>query len=105
MHVNRTYSVDLEEVSEIVKELLLQSAQHLESLSKEFPKVSAAVKMENEKKALNLIDDCRKSLSKIDHGLFDCESILNGYQATLVQLRNQEKEKRGGVPNEVPESR
>jgi septation ring formation regulator EzrA len=105
MRVNITYSVELEEVSEIVKKLLLETTEQLDSFTKEFPKVSSAVKMENEKKALSLLNDCRGSLAKIDHGLFDCESILSGYQETLVQIRNQEKAKMGGPSDDAPESR
>jgi len=103
MRVNVTYSVELDEVSAIVTKLLEGAAKELDSLVKEFPKVSTAVNTENEKKALNSIDNCRKLLSKIDHSLFDCESILSGYQQTLVQLHNQEKENMGGVIDDVPE--
>jgi len=104
MRVNVTYSVELNEVAAVATKLLEGAAIELDSLAKEFPEVSTAIQTENEKKALNSIDNCRKLLSKIDHGLFDCESILNGYQQTLVQLRNQEKENMGGTAHDTPEN-
>ena len=107
MRVNITYSVELEKVSEVVQKLLLETTEKLNSLTTEFPKVSSAVKMANEKKALELIDKCRELLAIVDHALFDCESILSGYQQTLIQARaqNQQQEKTGEATDDTSESR
>jgi hypothetical protein len=105
MRVNITYSVELDKVSEVVQKLLSETTEKVTSLGTEFPKVSASVKMENEKKALHLIDSCRELVSIIDHALFDCESILNGYQQTLLQVRSQEKGIVEGAPDDTSESR
>lgn len=97
MRVNVTYSVDLEEVPQITRELLSKATKNLEILFKKYQKISGELEAENEKKALRLIDDCRKLMAAADQDLSDCYNMLGGYQQTLFQLQNQEKES----PNEI----
>jgi hypothetical protein len=92
MRVNVTYSVDLEEVPQITRELLSKATKNLEILFKKYQKISCELEAENEKKALRLIDDCRKLMAMADQDLSDCYSMLGGYQQTLFQLQNQKKE-------------
>ena len=92
MRVNITYSVELEEIPQLARKQLSKATKNLEVLFKKYQKISHELEAENEKKALQLIDDCRKLMSAADHDLGDCYSMLNVYQQTLFQLQNQEKE-------------
>jgi|10_taG_2_1085330.scaffolds.fasta_scaffold12166_3 hypothetical protein len=101
MRVNITYSVELEEVLQVVKKITAETTEKLDALSKEFPKIATAVEVEDEKRAATLIDACRELTAIIDHRLFDCKSILGGYQQTLLQLQEENKENERAIPNEA----
>jgi len=92
MRVNISYSVELDEVPQVTKKLLAEATKNLEILFKKYQKISHELENENEKKALQLIDSCRKLMGAADHSLSDCHSLLNGYQQTLFKLQSQEKE-------------
>jgi hypothetical protein len=92
MRVNVTYSVELDEIPDITRKLLAEATKNLEVLFKKYQKISHELETENEKKALQLIDDCRKLMGVADHDLSNCYNILSGYQQTIFQLQNQEKE-------------
>jgi len=92
MRVNITYSVELEEIPHLARKRLSKATKNLEVLFKKYQKISHELEAENEKKALQLIDDCRKLMGAADHDMSDCYNMLNGYQRTLFQLQNQEEE-------------
>ena len=53
MRVNVTYSIELEEVNELVENILKQIEKDFESLSDDFPKIMySVVEDQNEKKAV-----------------------------------------------------
>ena len=87
MRVNVTYSVDLEDVRQLVEELLLKIEEDIEDLNKNFPDVQSFVQEDNEKKATEAIEKCRKSLSAAAFSLYDCQNILNGYQQASLQAK------------------
>lgn len=88
MRVNVAYSVELSELKQIVQELLLKVEDEVESVSGLFMKVQQSVSREQEEKAIKLIEECRASIAKIDHSLFDSFNILSGLQRANVQIRN-----------------
>jgi len=87
MRVNVTYSVDLKEVRQIVEELLLKAENNIEELAQIFPTIQDFLQNQDEKRAAETIESCRKSLSTAAFSLFDCQNILNGYQQALLQAR------------------
>tara|TARA_R100001244_G_scaffold54069_2_gene46832 strand:- start:30 stop:356 length:327 start_codon:yes stop_codon:yes gene_type:complete len=87
MRVNVTYSVELEEVSGLVENILQEIEKQFESLNTGFPEIMhSVVEDQNEKKAVELIKEFRLKLGEIDFRLGDCADILMGYQQTLLQL-------------------
>ena len=87
MRVNVTYSVELDEIKQILQEILLKIEDDVEDVSKNFLTAQSNVNSENQNAAIVSIEKCRENLSSIDHSLFDCWNILNGYQKTLVQMK------------------
>jgi len=92
MRVNVTYSVKLDEIPSLTRKLLAEVTKNLEALFKKYRKINEELEKENEKKAIQLIDECRKLMSDADHCLADSYNILMGYEQTLLQLRNQNEE-------------
>ena len=92
MRVNVTYSVELDEVPGLTRKLLAEATKDLETLFKEYRKISGELEKDNEKKAIELIDACRKLMSKADHSLADSYNILMGYEQTLLRLRSENEE-------------
>jgi len=101
MRVNIAYSVELDEVPKLTKKMLSEATKNLEILFKKYQKISHELEAENEKKALQLIDDCRKLMGTADHCLSDCYNMLNGYQQTLFRLQNQKKEDLEGMSDDA----
>ena len=91
MRVNVAYSVELSELKQIVQELLLKVEDEVENVNGLFTKVQQSVSREQEEKAIKLIEECRASIAKVDHSLFDSFNILSGLQRANVQLRNAKK--------------
>tara|TARA_R100000008_G_scaffold86470_1_gene79745 strand:- start:3863 stop:4246 length:384 start_codon:yes stop_codon:yes gene_type:complete len=87
MRVNVTYSVDLSEVRGLIEELLLKTEENIENLNKKFPDVQKLLQKEDEKKASEAIEECRKNLSAAAFSLYDCQNILNGYQQARLQAQ------------------
>ena len=85
MRVNVTYSVDLSEVKQIVEEILSRVEENIKDLNKNFPHAKTFLQEENEKKAAEVIETCRKSLSDAAYSLYDCQNILTGYQQAALQ--------------------
>ena len=88
MRVNVTYSVELDEIKQLVGELLLKVEDDIGEDNRLFPEIQDHVQAGNEKKAVELIEKCRNNLLAIDHSLFDSKNILNGYQQTLLQVKS-----------------
>ena len=86
MRVNISYSIDLEEVPGSVSDLLSQLRFDYNGLS---------VKFDDAMECLDSVDLHNTTL-KIDSRLMDCMNILDGYQQTLMKLRESEQ----GVPND-----
>ena len=106
MRVNVTYSVELEEIKEILQEILLKVEDDVENISKNFLTAQNNVNSDNQNAAIAAIEKCRENLSSIDHSLFDCWNILNGYQKTLLQMKQlstmvQPEMEAEGVDNNV----
>lgn len=87
MRVNVTYSVELDEVLKLTKRLLSKASKNLDELTEKFLEINKGLQSENEKIAVNAIEDCRELASAFDHHLFDCHNILTGYQQTLLQIK------------------
>ena len=85
MRVNITYSIELDEVPKLAGKLLAEATQNLETLFKKYKQISSELENENEKKATQTIDECRRLMATADHSLADCHSILTGYQQTLLK--------------------
>jgi len=94
MRVNVTYSVRLEEVNRLVEGILLEIEKQFEKTKSEFPEIlHTVVEDQNEKRAVELLNQCRQDLIETTHRLGDCESLLLGYQNTLLQLASAENKK------------
>ena len=87
MRVNVSCSVNIEEVPKVVKalaslynDLKEQKNTHLQSLMTELD-------CDNITESLNQIDEIRKILLRMDEIMIDFESILSGYQRTMINIR------------------
>jgi len=87
MRVNVTYSVQLAEIRQLVQELLLKVEDDIEQINELFPAIQESINKEQESKAVQLLEGCRQNITNVDHALFDCRNILNGYQQATLQLR------------------
>ena len=97
MRVNVTYSIELNEIKQLIQELLLKAEDDLEQLQSLFLKIKTDVENDNEQEVIAFIEKCRNHLSSIDHSLFDCGNILAGYHQASSQLDNLEQE----LPNSL----
>jgi len=88
MRVNVTYSVELDEVKQIVQEIMLKVENDVGEVSKNFLSAQKNINQDREKEAVESIDKCRKSMTALDHSLYDCRNILNGYQQAVLQLKS-----------------
>ena len=96
MRVNISYSIDLEEVPGSVSDLLSQLRFDYNGLSVKFDDAMECLDSVDLHNTTLKIDEMRKELFKIDSRLMDCMNILDGYQQTLMKLRESEQ----GVPND-----
>jgi paraquat-inducible protein B len=106
MRVNVTYSVELEDVPQTTAKLIHDTKENsLGSLTKMLDEALTFLNKEDEKNAVNRLDEVRQELSRIDLRLADCMHILSGYQNVLLGntegLENlEEPEEASEVPNE-----
>ena len=104
MRVNIAYSVELEEVPKLTRKLLGNATKNLEILFKKYKTIGHELESENETKALQTMDECRRLMAAADASLGDCHSLLSGYQRTLFQLQDQEKQLLEGPSDDVLEN-
>jgi hypothetical protein len=85
MRVNISYSVNLEDVPNTVGDLVGASKEKFFSpVSKKIDNVLVFLSQDNQKKAIESIDEIRRELALLDTRLLDCSSILEGYQQTVL---------------------
>ncbi len=86
--VNIAYTVKFDEVPKFVKSLLQEKHNLLyKELDKRFSDLLNLLSKENEKAAIEAIEEIREGLIDIDFCLSDCTNILLGYQKeTLRQM-------------------
>ena len=83
--VNITYSVELEKVPDAVSDLVTKIYNSdYRSLAKEFDELLLCLNKQNEKQALQKIENMRKKLMNIDYCLDDGYNILSAYQKHLI---------------------
>jgi len=85
MRVSITYSVDMEEVTQVVANLLKEISAKFDTSGKSFDNIFNYVDEENVQKACEQINKLRESLGSIDMSLADCQHILNGYQKARME--------------------
>ena len=91
MKVNITYSVELEEIPDKVREFLVKASESSVGIQAGLKYViSMADSGTSIDEQLTQIDKIRRQMADIDHTLLDCSEILHGYQKALVQLREPE---------------
>ena len=93
MSVDITYSIDFEEVPKEMKELVQKVKDtSCQTVDQKFTELLTSLSEEEEKKALQAIEEIRKNLAKIDMRLMECSSILTGYQKALVLTQEESPE-------------
>ena len=97
MRVNVTYSVELEEVKQILQEILLKVEGSVADINNNFLLAQKSINEDKEKEAVKHIDACRKGMTMLDHSLFDCKNILNGYQQTMLHLSGDQQQIKSGT--------
>ena len=100
MLVNISYSIDFEEVPDLLKSFL----EEVEMKKSRYSNManSSVTKLVNEKnftECLKTIEDFRKFLAEIDMRLSDCSSILKGYTQYLIEPEKQESEEAPLTPD------
>ena len=84
--VNIAYTVKFDEVPKFVKNLLQEKHNLLyKELDKKFSDLLNLLSKENEKAAIEIIEEIREGLVDIDFCLNDCASILLGYQKEALR--------------------
>ena len=92
MRVNISYSVKLDDVPKTVGNLINESKDKLFLPTNEkIENVLKLISQDNQKKAIELIDEIRKDLAQADVRLLDCSSILEGYQQAVLNMNNTAK--------------
>ena len=85
--VNITYSVELEKVPEAVGDLINKIyGSDYRNLTKEFDELLSYLHKQNEKQAIQKIDDIRRKLMNVDFCLGDSHNILLAYQKHLLSI-------------------
>jgi len=83
--VSITHSVELAKVPEAVSDLINKVYNSdYRSLSKDFDELLVYLNKQNEKRAIEKIEDIRKKLMNIDFCMSDGSGILSSYQAHLI---------------------
>ena len=85
--VNITYSVELGKVPETVSDLInkIYSSDY-RNLAKDFDELLSHLDKQNEKQAIQKIDDIRRKLMNVDFCLGDSHNILLAYQKHLLSI-------------------
>ena len=93
MKVTIQYSVDLEDIPNKVRELLMTSAQKSQNIEAGI-RYTISLMEDNMSidEQLKRIDEVRREMADIDLTLMDCSEILHGYQKALVQLREPKQQ-------------
>ena len=93
MLVNISYSIDFEELPDLLKSFLEEVA-HKECNYHVIANMCLAklVDEKNPTECLKTIEDFRKFLAEIDMRLGDCSSILKGYTQYLIEPEKQDPE-------------
>lgn len=105
MRVKLSYSVDLEEVPEVVAELIEDESSHLSYCDHLISEICDLLRQEDQDFSflLNKIDKVRTSLGALDIRLNEMDSVLRGY----VDAKNPQPEEdtnygKFQTPYEVP---
>ena len=82
MYVNIGYTVKFEDVPKTVDKMISDdiSASVVEGVLEKIYVATDAIRDQNGDKAIQLVDEARKSLILIDAQLSNCFDILSGYQ-------------------------
>jgi len=91
MRVNVTYSIELDEIKQLVRELLLKAEDDLQELQELFLKVKVDIEKDKDQNVATLLKECRSSLSSLDHNIFDAGNILSGYQQTSLRIEREQQ--------------
>ena len=91
--VNITYSVEFDEILEVMKGLITKSYNsNIRSVEVKFAELTKSLDSKHEKEALQSIDEMRKNLVDFDMRLNDCFGIIAEYQRTLLSPDSAEVE-------------
>jgi len=89
MRVNISYSVDLEDVPTTVNRLIHEmKKESFLPLNKKIDDLLLFLSQGNEKRAVQLVDEVRQDLAKMDLRLLDCGGILEGYQNASLNKKS-----------------
>ena len=90
MRVDITYSIDFEEVPKEMKELVQKVKDtSCQTVDQKFTELLTGLSEEDERKAIQAIEEIREHLAKIDMRLMECSNILTGYQKALILAPNE----------------
>ena len=100
MYVNIGYTVKFEDVPKTVDKMISDdiSASVVEGVLEKIYVATDAIRDQNVDKAIQLVDEARKSLILIDAQLSNCFDILSGYQKERLGVET------GASPPPVPTS-
>jgi hypothetical protein len=102
MLVNISYSVDFEEVPEVVNRFLRDDIKKMIDFEIAEGVIEAIDSLEPEKenigKCIKTIESIRELLMKVDMRLSDCSNILIGYSKYMIdQVQNQDSSEPGDM--------
>tara|TARA_Y100001937_G_C6903986_1_gene234581 strand:+ start:39 stop:335 length:297 start_codon:yes stop_codon:yes gene_type:complete len=98
MRVKIAYTVELEEVESEVAEIMSRAASDLDFAYQEVVRIQMDLdtNVGDLKSKIEQLDIIRRKVAKADQVLSDCQSIIEGLEATKKQLEEQENEIQDG---------
>ena len=78
MKVKVTYTIDLEDIPQLVKSIVIKNKEILCNVIEDSERISSNG-ADLGPKSLKIISNMRKELESLLEGVFDCEQLLGGY--------------------------
>ena len=100
MKVKIAYTVELEDIPKEISEMLNNGVAAIEDAADVYKKAQRFVSVMEDEEVADTLKDLefiRRKLEKVDTIVGDCQSILQGYDSALKQIKEQQQEKQDEI--------